>query len=396
MICVKRDDVKYWSCPFRIDLISSFHVTMRDVDETPQFLRVEVILNSAIFYVTFTDVRHYPPPIQLENLSDVPVLYQQKIERSQSSHLRTICKARSTVDYAWDDHYAEKLLILQVFENKSNFYDPQKPGMGPPLVKPEDGFTDELELALEVLHKGKVILNKLNPSDSSRNQLWRFAQDGCLENIGMNNRAKMGERYVLDVLDNGGFVLMMLKRNSARDRFQKWQFTSKKQLRCMVEGMFVEARKTEVVLAIPNKKSKLNKKGIPLEQIWELQSQLPGSGILDVECFHRGPTLVVRITDREKPYQAHAVHHSGELFHLQSPSGACETNFNSVWNFEVNVSMRNGIGLSFINGLHEELIYARFQGIVLHVNRQGSTYQITGSVEVIQVRFILRQMQISY
>ncbi|VDK63042.1 unnamed protein product [Onchocerca ochengi] len=384
MICVKRDDVKYWSCPFRIDLISSFHVTMRDVDETPQFLRVEVILNSAIFYVTFTDVRYYPPPIQLENLSDVPVLYQQKIERSQSSHLRTICKARSTVDYAWDDHYAEKLLILQVFENKSNFYDPQKAGMGPPLVKPEDGFTDELELALEVLHKGKVILNKLNPSDSSRNQLWRFTQDGCLENIGMNNRAKTGERYVLDVLDNGGFVLMMLKRNSARDRFQKWQFTSQKQLRCKVEGMFVEARKTEVVLAIPNRKSKLNKKGIPLEQIWELQSQLPGSGILDVECFHRGPTLVVRITDREKPYQAHTVHHSGELFHLQSLSGACETNFNNVWNFEINVSMRNGIGLSFINGLHEELIYARFQGIVLHVNRQGSTYQITGSVEVIQ------------
>ncbi|VDO23593.1 unnamed protein product [Brugia timori] len=415
MICVKRDDVKYWSCPFRIDLISSFHVTMRDVDETPQFLRVEVILNSAIFYVTFTDVRYYPPPIQLENLSDVPVLYQQKIERP-CSHLRTICKARSAVDYAWDDHYAPKLLILQVFENKSNFYDPQKPGMGPPLVytndvfikfahsfnrqKPKDGFTDELELALEVLHKGKVILNKLNPSDSSRNQLWRFTQDGCLENIGMNNRAKMGERYVLDVLDNGGFVLMMLKRNSARDRFQKWQFTSEKQLRCKVEGMFVEARKTEVVLAIPNKKSILNKKGIPLEQIWELQSQLPGSGILDVECFHRGPTLlclsvrktrvdemylkVVRITDRQKSCQTPAMYRSGQLFHLQPPSSGCETNFNNVWNFELNVSMQNGIGLSFINGLHEELIYARFQGIVLHVNRQGPTYQITGSVEVIQ------------
>ncbi|CAG9534944.1 unnamed protein product [Cercopithifilaria johnstoni] len=384
MICVKRDDVKYWSCPFRIDLISSFHVTMRDADETPQFLRVEVTLNSAIFYVTFTNVCYYPPPIQLENLSDVPVLYQQKIERPQSSHLRTICKARSTVDYAWDDHYAPKLLILQVFENKSNFYDPQKPGMGPPLVKPKDGFTDELELALEVLHKGKVILNKLNPSDSSCNQLWRFAQDGCLENIGMNNRAKIGERYVLDVLDNGGFVLMMLKRNSARDRFQKWQFTPEKQLRCKVEGMFVEARKTEVVLAIPNKKPPLNKKGVPLEQIWELQSQLPGSGILDVECFHRGPTLVVRITDRKKLYQVQAIRRSSQLFNLQPLSIACETTFNNVCNFEVNVSMRNGIGLSFINGLHEELIYARFQGIVLHVNRQGPTHQITGSVEVIQ------------
>lgn len=46
-----------------------------------------------------------------------------------------------------------------------------------------------------------------------------------------------------------------------------------------------------------------------------------------------------------------------------------------------------GIGLSFISESHEELIYARFQGIVLHVNRQGLTYQIAGSVEVIQVRF---------
>lgn len=54
-----------------------------------------------------------------------------------------------------------------------------------------------------------------------------------------------------------------------------------------------------------------------------------------------------------------------------------------------------GIGLSFINGLHEELIYARFQGIVLHVNRQGPTYQMTGSVEVIQVLFVLKQMQIN-
>lgn len=70
------------------------------------------------------------------------------------------------------------------------------------------------------------MLNKLNQNDSSCNQLWRFAADGCLENIGMNNRARPGERYVLDVLDNGGYVLIMLKRNTARDRFQKWHFTA--------------------------------------------------------------------------------------------------------------------------------------------------------------------------
>uniref|UniRef100_A0A183EDE0 SHR-BD domain-containing protein n=1 Tax=Gongylonema pulchrum TaxID=637853 RepID=A0A183EDE0_9BILA len=416
MLCVKRDDVKYWSCPFRIDLISSFHVTMRDADETPRFLRVEVILNSAIFYITFTDARYYPPPIQLENLSDVPVLYQQKIDSIyeissrylglSSSHLRTICKARSTVDYAWDDPYGNKLLVLQVFENKSNCYDPQKPGMGPPLVytndldegfdgvegcisqlkdkdlnlrrgkpitalfshllprKPGYGFTDEFELALEVMQKGKVMLNKLNLSDSSRSQLWRFASDGCLENIGMNNRARPGERYVLDVLDSGGF---------------------ERQLRCKIEGMFVEARKTEVVLAAPNKNSPRSRNGVPVEQVWELQSQRPGSGILDVECLYRGPTLVVRITDRAKPYRAvQRFHQAPELLLACAAAAADGPGCSKVCDFEVNVSMRNGIGLSFINGLHEELIYARFQGIVLHVNRQGRTHQITGSVEVIQ------------
>lgn len=70
------------------------------------------------------------------------------------------------------------------------------------------------------------MLNKLNVSDSSRSQLWRFAKDNCLENIGMSSRAKEGERYVLDVLDRGGNKLMMLKRNSARDQYQKWTFTS--------------------------------------------------------------------------------------------------------------------------------------------------------------------------
>ncbi|VDN01283.1 unnamed protein product [Thelazia callipaeda] len=384
MVCVKRDDVKYWSCPIRIDLISSFHVTMRDVDETPQFLRVEVLLSSAIFYVTFTDVHLYPPPIQLQNLSDVP-----------SSHLRTICKARSTVDYAWDDHYAPKLLILQVFENKSNCYDPQKPGMGPPLVytndifikyahsferKVNDGYTDEIELTLEVMSRGKVILNKLNPSGTSSNQLWRFAQDGCLENIGMNNRAKPGQRYVLDVLENDGFVLMMLKRNSGRNLFQKWRLTQGNQLRCLVEGMFVEARKADVVLAAPNKKSTLNAAGIPIEQVWELQSQRPGSGVLDVECLHKGPTLVVRITDRARLHNS-VKEHCDQTYYLKSLSVHSNANMNSGCNFDLNISMRNGIGLSFINGLHEELIYARFQGIVLHINRQSSTYQVTGSVE---------------
>ncbi|MFH4978277.1 hypothetical protein AB6A40_004986 [Gnathostoma spinigerum] len=399
MLCIKRSDVEHWSCPFRIDRITSFHVTMRAADETPCFVRVEIILNSAVFCVTFTDAQYFPPPIQIENFSDVPILYHQKIEKSKWSHLRAICKANSTVDYAWDDHHAAKLLVLQVFENKSNIYDPQKPGHGPPLIydndvyikfvqsferlSSHDGFTDECELVLEVMRNGKVKLNKMNPSDSTHSQLWRFSNDGCLENMAMNNRAKVGERYVLDVLDKAGYVLMMSKRNSARDQFQKWEMSATKQLKCGVQGMAVEVRADEILLARPHPRSQRNSQGVPLEQLWELQSQRPGSGVLDVECLHKGPTLVIRISDRANSMKERisrplikigSAHRSSSSFTKQH-----------LYDIEVSVSLIAGIGVSLVNGQHEELLYARFSNISLVANRSERTFQITSSVEAIQI-----------
>ncbi|ETN71356.1 hypothetical protein NECAME_14248 [Necator americanus] len=85
-----------------------------DADETPRFVRVEIILNSAVFCVTFTDADYYPPPIRIENQSDVPVLYQQQSEGPIGQHLRTICKARSHIDYAWDDLYGSRRMVLQI------------------------------------------------------------------------------------------------------------------------------------------------------------------------------------------------------------------------------------------------------------------------------------------
>lgn len=49
------------------------------------------------------------------------------------------------------------------------------------------------------------------------------------------------------------------------------------------------------------------------------------------------------------------------------------------------MTMRSGIGISLVNGSHEELLYARFGGIVLSARRLDETYQMTGSVDVIQV-----------
>jgi hypothetical protein len=43
-----------------------------------------------------------------------------------------------SVDYSWDDLYAEKLIKLQVFENRSHTYDPKMPCIGPALIYDND------------------------------------------------------------------------------------------------------------------------------------------------------------------------------------------------------------------------------------------------------------------
>ncbi|VDK74649.1 unnamed protein product [Cylicostephanus goldi] len=47
--------------------------------------------------------------------------------------------------------------------------------------------------------------------------------------------------------------------------------------------------------------------------------------------------------------------------------------------------MRAGLGISLVNGNHEELIYARFEGIVLSAKRLEDTYLMTGSVDKLQI-----------
>ncbi|KAK6043585.1 hypothetical protein COOONC_18910, partial [Cooperia oncophora] len=240
-MCVRRSDVRYWSCPFRIDRIGSFHITMRDSDETPRFVRVEVILNSAVFCVTFTDAEYYPPPIRIDNQSDRP----SALSTASEGHI-----GRSS----WTDWQAEVIsitpgmiftaadgLCYRCMRIKVMCTIHRMPGIGPQLVYENNVYiqlaasftdfnvtgnkkTDECELVLETMQKGKVMLNKQNRIDAnSGNQLWVMCRDGCIENVGMSHRSKT--RMVLDVLERMGFQLMMTPRSSARDRYQKWTFS---------------------------------------------------------------------------------------------------------------------------------------------------------------------------
>uniref|UniRef100_A0A914WU78 Vacuolar protein sorting-associated protein 13 DH-like domain-containing protein n=1 Tax=Plectus sambesii TaxID=2011161 RepID=A0A914WU78_9BILA len=394
MLCLKREDVKHWSCPFQIDTLRSFHVNIRDAHDTPRFLRVEIGLSSAVFTVTVTDAEFFPPPIRIENRTDVPIIYQQQSTSNDSQfHLRTICKAQCSVDYAWDDLYAPERLTLQVFENKSQTYDLKVLGQGTPLVYENDmylrlttsfkqadsdrvGRGEERELVLEALAQGKVVLNKYNPVDSSRSQLWRLTREGSLENVGLNQRSPRATPMVLDVLDSlaerSNYPLMMKARNPARDHYQLWTFTEDGRLCCRLPDLYVQATAQFDVVLGPSSQASKVASGVPREQHWTKQKQRPGSGRLNVECMHEGPTQVLRITDWADDRRGLA---------RRSTSVSSDSPTPTV---EVNVFMDKGVGLSLVNGLFEELVYCRLEGLLIFGKIENGTYSLTGQVMQIQ------------
>lgn len=72
-------------------------------------------------------------------------------------------------------------------------------------------------------------------------------------------------------------------------------------MRCGLPDRYVELKGANLVLAKANEKisesAPISTQGIPQTQHFQREQQKPGSGILDVQCLHVGPTLVVRITD---------------------------------------------------------------------------------------------------
>uniref|UniRef100_A0AC35U203 Chorein_N domain-containing protein n=1 Tax=Rhabditophanes sp. KR3021 TaxID=114890 RepID=A0AC35U203_9BILA len=390
MVCVKREDIKHWSLPFRIDQIGSYHINMRAYDEVPHFVRVEVTLKNARFCVTFTDAKYYPPPIQIVNESDVPVLYQQFSKNKVPSHLRSICKARSVIDYAWDNLYDCKLLTLQVFENTCHSYDPSKSTSGPSLTYQNYMFItfektfqqqykkihptqkDKHNLVFEVLREGKVVLNNIN--HSSQNQVWNVTEEGCLESVGLREFKNNVEiKYVLDVVDGSMLHLMVTRRNQLRDKSQIWKFDTFGRLRCGVGNKCVQYYDNSLILAEDNfaKEEEGVISQLAWNQIFSFIYQRPGSGTLDVRCLHVGPTLVVKIVDKARKKLTKAAPHINEVT-------------NSL-NFDVTLSMQKGIGISIINTKHEELIYSLMSGLSLNLSYQNKTYTSTVLVKAIQI-----------
>ncbi|XP_060026866.1 intermembrane lipid transfer protein VPS13D isoform X2 [Erinaceus europaeus] len=428
LLCVRLMDVPncIWSGGFEVNKNNSFHINMRDTLGKCFFLRVEITLRGATYRISFSDTDQLPPPFRIDNFSKVPVVFTQ--HGVVEPRLRTEVKPRTSLDYAWDEPSLPPLLTLTVKgagsseischmddfqDNRQLYYENfiyiaatytfsgLQEGTGRPVAS--NKLMTCAELVLDVSPKTqRVILKKKEPG--KRSQLWRMTGTGMLAHEGSSVphnpnkpsavRSPEGSA-ILDiaglaaVTDNRYEPLMLRKPDRRRSTTQTWSFREGK-LTCGLRGLVVQAKGglsglfdgAEVVLGPDTSMELLGP--VPPEQQFTDQKMRPGSGVLCVRVIPDGPTRALQIADfsqRKSDRSSYEVDElpvtEQELRKLRNPDTEQE--------LEVLVKLEGGIGLSLINKVPEELVFASLTGINVHYTQLATSHMLELSIQDVQV-----------
>lgn len=428
LLCVRLMDVPncIWSGGFEVNKNNSFHINMRDTLGKCFFLRVEITLRGATYRISFSDTDQLPPPFRIDNFSKVPVVFTQ--HGVAEPRLRTEVKPMTSLDYAWDEPALPPFITLTVKGagsseincNMNDFQDNRQlyyenfiyiaatytfsglqEGTGRPVAS--NKAVTCAELVLDVLPKTqRVILKKKEPG--KRSQLWRMTGTGMLAHEGSSvphnpnkpSAARSTEgSAILDiaglaaVTDNRYEPLMLRKPDRRRSTTQTWSFREGK-LTCGLHGLVVQAKGglsglfdgAEVVLGPDTSMELLGP--VPPEQQFTNQKMRPGSGMLSIRVIPDGPTRALQITDfsqRKSDRSSYEVDElpvtEQELQKLKHPDTEQE--------LEVLVKLEGGIGLSLINKVPEELVFASLTGINVHYTQLATSHMLELSIQDVQV-----------
>ncbi|XP_026776549.2 intermembrane lipid transfer protein VPS13D isoform X3 [Pangasianodon hypophthalmus] len=417
LLCVRLMDVPNctWSGGFEVNKPKSFHVNMRDTLGNCYFLLAEIALKVATYQISFSDTDQLPPPFRIDNMSEVPIQFWQY--EVPDIRLHTEVKAGAVLDYACDEPILPPYLTLTVkgagssevtanmncfreynklyYENfiyiAATFTFSQDASKRPGAMK-RDASCAELVLDVEPKTQ-RVVLKKKEPG--KRSQLWRMSGKGMLCHEGSSPpQSKPAQprplefSMVLDiaglaaVTDNSYEPLMLKRPDPRRSTTQTWHFCSG-MLTCGLPRLVVQVKGgvsglydgAEVVLG-PD--SGLLEK--PPEQQFINQKMRPGSGVLSVQVLPDGPTRVLQISDFNQ-----------RRINRTSPSTEENQNKENTQKkdtekeLEVSVNLEDGIGLSLVNKVPEELVFATLCGINLQFTRTAASQVLELSVKTIQV-----------
>ncbi|CAH1134889.1 unnamed protein product [Ceutorhynchus assimilis] len=422
LLCVSIEDIPdcCWSGGFKIDTNSSMHISIRDPNSRVYFLRLEVVLQSATFYVIFTDADTMPPPIRIDNFSEVAIKFGQS---SFIDVMHSTARAHSSVPYAWDEPTKSQYIKLIAPGGMSRTCDMNNLGTATELTyenfiyiafvgtfknahkikDPHD--VESQELVLDVGKKNKVFLaSKIH---GQRSQLWRMTSKGYLQHEGSSPPnhpdapRSQSDILVLDIADTAPqpnyYSRLTLRRvDPRRLSTQRWRFTENGRLCCDHYNMCVQSEDgiyglregSAAVLGLPLPIChKLTDKGVPLEQAVEFQRLRPGSGTLSVKISMDGPTQVITIKDVQetRTYALPDDREWGTISQrpkLSLPDETINTGKNEL---QFNLDLK-GIGISVVcRKAPEELLYAHFSNIISETVITSDCKQFCVSVRDIQI-----------
>lgn len=251
------------------------------------FLRVEIVLQGATYFLLFGDAQALPPPIRVDNYSDVPLKFYQYDCRHQ---WRTVVRPHTSVAYALDEPFGSASLCVEAPGGVSHNYSLCDLGQSHNLTYENfiyiafsgtfrsggsgghlgggsataaavrDVYDYDLEsqqLVLSVCDGGRVVLARKQPGD--RAQLWRMNKDKQLEHEGSSPPTEPGARSSSSSVSSAAMARLVLDlerapqpmkeialvvraANKQRRSTQTWRFTEEGRLMCEHSNMCVQAR----------------------------------------------------------------------------------------------------------------------------------------------------------
>uniref|UniRef100_UPI001659D959 vacuolar protein sorting-associated protein 13D-like n=1 Tax=Halichoerus grypus TaxID=9711 RepID=UPI001659D959 len=183
--------------------------------------------------------------------------------------------------------------------------------------------------------------------------------------------------------------LMLRKPDRRRSTTQTWSFREGK-LTCGLHGLVVQAKGglsglfdgAEVVLGPDTSMELLGP--VPPEQQFINQKLRPGSGMLSIRVIPDGPTRALQITDFSQRKSDRSSYEVDELPVTEQEVQKLK-NPDTEQELEVLVKLEGGIGLSLINKVPEELVFASLTGINVHYTQLATSHMLELSIQDVQV-----------
>ncbi|KAJ6645642.1 Vacuolar protein sorting-associated protein 13D [Pseudolycoriella hygida] len=437
LLCIRLPDVEncLWSGGIPIHETQSLNINIRNNNGDMHFIRVEIVLQGATYFLLFGDAQTLPPPIRIDNYSDVPMKFYQSDCRNQ---FQTVVRPHSSIAYALDEPMGAQSLHIEAPGGVSHVYSLRELGMSYNLSYENfifiafsetfknvsnignNSFDYDIEsqqLVLTVID-GRVVLARKQPGD--RSQLWRMNQEKQLEHEGSSPPTEPGRknsssspRYVLDLerapQPQKFTSLVVRPTNPQRKSTQTWYFTAEGRLMCEHSNMCVQSRDglfnlrpgSDAVLGMIVSQTPaymFTEALVPVEQAIERQKLRPGSGFLSIVVSMDGPIKTIQIKDIKSlstasltldptwKHVSHLLPHISEIPNNNNEDGLSTSVTKSLSELHFNLNLKKGLGISLVSKRPcEELAFITLEFITMEVIATPAVRSLDLSVSDMQI-----------